>query len=126
MDHREASQWRPNQPGPPTVIGSASPADLSPAVVLHPRPTEPLARSGGGLLAESNPPHGRCDISLKPRSYAYAQKEILTERPSVDTYFALAEGLDVPVAIHMGTGGSGRANLTMPKFRRSMGNQLLL
>jgi predicted TIM-barrel fold metal-dependent hydrolase len=46
--------------------------------------------------------------------------------PSVDPYFALAEELDVPVAIHMGTGGSGRANVAMPKFRGSMGNPLLL
>lgn len=46
--------------------------------------------------------------------------------PSVDKYFALAEELDVPVAIHMGTGGSGRANITTPKFRGSMGNPLLL
>lgn len=46
--------------------------------------------------------------------------------PSVDQYFALAEELDVPVAIHMGTGGSGRANITTPKFRGSMGNPLLL
>jgi predicted TIM-barrel fold metal-dependent hydrolase len=46
--------------------------------------------------------------------------------PSVDGYFALAEELDVPVAIHMGTGGSGRANVAMPKFRGSMGNPLLL
>jgi hypothetical protein len=46
--------------------------------------------------------------------------------PSVDAYFALAEELDIPVAIHMGTGGSGRANLLMPKFRGSMGNPLLL
>jgi len=46
--------------------------------------------------------------------------------PSVDAYFALAEELDVPVAIHMGTGGSGRANVIMPKFRGSMGNPLLL
>ncbi len=46
--------------------------------------------------------------------------------PSVDQYFALAEELDIPVAIHMGTGGSGRANLTSPKFRGSMGNPLLL
>jgi uncharacterized protein len=46
--------------------------------------------------------------------------------PSVDEYFALAEELDIPVAIHMGTGGSGRANLTMPKFRGSMGDPLLL
>jgi len=46
--------------------------------------------------------------------------------PSVDAYFALAEELDIPVAIYMGTGGSGRANVTMPKFRGSMGNPLLL
>jgi predicted TIM-barrel fold metal-dependent hydrolase len=46
--------------------------------------------------------------------------------PSVDQYFALAEELDIPVAIHMGTGGSGRANITTPKFRGSMGNPLLL
>jgi uncharacterized protein len=46
--------------------------------------------------------------------------------PSVDGYFALAEELDVPVAIHMGTGGSGRANVAMPKYRGSMGDPLLL
>jgi uncharacterized protein len=45
---------------------------------------------------------------------------------SVDAYFALAEELDFPVAIHMGTGGSGRANVMMAKFRGSMGNPLLL
>jgi uncharacterized protein len=45
--------------------------------------------------------------------------------PSVDKYFALAEELDIPVAVHMGTGGSGRANVMMPKFRGSMGNPLL-
>ena len=44
---------------------------------------------------------------------------------SVDRYFALAEQLDIPVAVHMGTGGSGRANVAMPKFRGSMGNPLL-
>lgn len=46
--------------------------------------------------------------------------------PSVDQYFALAESLDIPIAIHMGTGGSGRANVSMAKFRGSMGNPLLL
>src|SRR6476469_784718 len=46
--------------------------------------------------------------------------------PSVDSYFALAEELDIPVAIHLGTGGSGRANITVPKFRGSMGDPLLL
>jgi predicted TIM-barrel fold metal-dependent hydrolase len=45
--------------------------------------------------------------------------------PSVDAYFALAEELDIPVAVHMGTGGSGRANVAMPQFRGSMGNPLL-
>jgi predicted TIM-barrel fold metal-dependent hydrolase len=46
--------------------------------------------------------------------------------PSLDAYFAMAEKLDIPVGIHMGTGGSGRANITIPKFRGSMGNPLLL
>jgi len=45
---------------------------------------------------------------------------------SVDQYFALAEQVDVPVAIHMGTGGSGRANLNRPTFRGSKGDPLLL
>jgi len=44
----------------------------------------------------------------------------------VDEYFGLAERLDIPVAIHMGTGGSGRANITMPGFRASMGDPFLL
>lgn len=46
--------------------------------------------------------------------------------PSVDQFFALAEELDIPVAIHMGTGGSGRANVAMGKYRATMGNPLLL
>ncbi len=45
---------------------------------------------------------------------------------SVDAYFALAERLDIPVAIHMGTGGSGRANINNPNFRASAGDPLLL
>ncbi|CAM4210514.1 amidohydrolase [Cytophagaceae bacterium 50C-KIRBA] len=46
--------------------------------------------------------------------------------PLVDKYFEVAERLNVPVAIHMGTGGNGMANLTSPKYRASMGNPLLL
>lgn len=46
--------------------------------------------------------------------------------PSVDDFIALAERLDIPVAIHMGTGGSGRANVTMPGYRASMGDPFLL
>lgn len=46
--------------------------------------------------------------------------------PRVEPYFALAEKLDIPVAIHMGTGGSGRANVTTPAFRGSAGDPFLL
>ena len=45
---------------------------------------------------------------------------------SLDPYFAVAERLNIPVAIHMGTGGNGMANITSPKYRASMGNPLLL
>jgi len=46
--------------------------------------------------------------------------------PTVEAYFALAEELDIPVGIHMGTGGGARANIALPKFRGSMGDPLLL
>ena len=59
------------------------------------------------------------EIGLQSRGYSPSD-------PSLDKYFALAEKLDIPVAIHMGTGGSGRANITMPKFRGSLGDPLLL
>jgi len=45
---------------------------------------------------------------------------------SLDAYFAAAEKLNIPVGIHMGTGGNGMANVTSPKYRASMGNPLLL
>jgi len=45
---------------------------------------------------------------------------------SLDPYFAAAEKLNIPVGIHMGTGGNGMANITSPKYRASMGNPLLL
>lgn len=43
-----------------------------------------------------------------------------------DAYFAAAEKLNIPVGIHMGTGGNGMANITSPSYRASMGNPLLL
>jgi len=46
--------------------------------------------------------------------------------PSLDPYFAVAEELNIPVGIHMGTGGNGMANLTRPKYRASLGNPFLL
>src|SRR6478736_2190472 len=45
---------------------------------------------------------------------------------SLDAYFAAAEKLNIPVGIHMGTGGNGSINITNPKYRASMGNPLLL
>ncbi|MPR34024.1 amidohydrolase family protein [Salmonirosea aquatica] len=45
---------------------------------------------------------------------------------SLDAYFAAAEKLNIPVGIHMGTGGNGTINITNPKYRASMGNPLLL
>lgn len=45
---------------------------------------------------------------------------------SLDAYFAAAEKLNIPVGIHMGTGGNGMINISNPKFRASMGNPLLL
>jgi len=45
---------------------------------------------------------------------------------SLDAYFAVAEELNIPVEMHMGTGGNGMANITQPKYRASMGNPLLL
>lgn len=45
---------------------------------------------------------------------------------SLDPYFAIAEELKIPVAIHMGTGGNGMANITSPDYRASLGNPFLL
>ncbi|MGC4038278.1 MAG: amidohydrolase family protein [Chitinophagaceae bacterium] len=45
---------------------------------------------------------------------------------SLDAYFAAAEKLNIPVGIHMGSGGNGMANLTSPKYRASKGDPLLL
>lgn len=45
---------------------------------------------------------------------------------SLDEYFAVAEKLNIPVGIHMGSGGNGMANITSPKYRASLGNPFLL
>lgn len=45
---------------------------------------------------------------------------------SLDAYFAIAEELDIPVGIHMGTGGNGMINISNSNYRASMGNPLLL
>ena len=45
---------------------------------------------------------------------------------SLDPYFAVAEELNIPAGIHMGTGGNGMANITQPKYRASLGDPFLL
>lgn len=45
---------------------------------------------------------------------------------TLDEYFAIAEELDIPVGIHMGTGGNGMTNISGSKFRAAMGNPLEL
>lgn len=45
---------------------------------------------------------------------------------SLDAYFAIAEELDIPVGIHMGTGGNGSTNINGSKFRADVGNPLML
>ena len=45
---------------------------------------------------------------------------------SLDKFFAVAEQLNIPVGIHMGTGGNGMANISSPKYRASLGNPFLL
>lgn len=46
--------------------------------------------------------------------------------PQFDPYFAVAEELNIPAGIHMGTGGNGMANITQPKYRASLGDPFLL
>jgi predicted TIM-barrel fold metal-dependent hydrolase len=36
---------------------------------------------------------------------------------SLDPYYAVAEELNIPVGIHMGTGGNGQANLTNANYK---------
>ncbi len=45
---------------------------------------------------------------------------------SLDPYFAVAEELNIPAGIHMGTGGNGMANITNSKYRASLGDPFLL
>lgn len=46
--------------------------------------------------------------------------------PKLKPYYALAEELDIPVAIHIGFGPPGIAYSAAPRFRAAIGNPLLL
>ena len=51
---------------------------------------------------------------------------IAPDDPVMDPYWALAEALDVPVAIHLGSGPPGAPYLGFPKMRIAQGSALLL
>ncbi len=91
----------------------------------------------GTTFGDASQPGGRTSVEELRKDFTTGGFKVMGEiglqyegmspsDPSVDKYFALAEELDIPVAIHMGTGGSGRANIGNPKYRGSMGNPLLL
>jgi uncharacterized protein len=46
--------------------------------------------------------------------------------PVFEPYFSVAEELNIPVGIHMGTGGNGMANITQPNFGASLESPFLL
>jgi uncharacterized protein len=51
---------------------------------------------------------------------------LLPTDPSLEPYFALAEELDIPVAIHTGISAPNTPYECCPKFRTSLGNPMLL
>ena len=48
------------------------------------------------------------------------------DHPSLEPFYTMAEGLDVPVGIHMGYGAPGGPYWIYPKYRAALGNPLLL
>lgn len=124
------------------VIAEMKRLNVTAVVFGDPKSVQKWRDAGGervipGTGFESGMGGGRVDVELLRKDFTQDGFKVMGEiglqyeglspsDPSVDQYFALAEKLDIPVAIHMGTGGSGRANITSPKFRGSMGNPLLL
>jgi predicted TIM-barrel fold metal-dependent hydrolase len=111
-DEKTVNHWRAEAPQrviratafrPDALSGTAKEAELK-------RLREAFTKGGFTVMGEVAPQYG----GMSPSD------------PALEEYFALAEELDIPVGIHMGTGGSGRANIAVPKFRGSMGNPLLL
>jgi hypothetical protein len=111
-DEKSVNQWKSDAPQrvirgtsfqATALAGAAKEAELK-------RLREAFTKGGFAVMGEVGPQYQ----GMSPSD------------PALDEYFALAEELDIPVGIHMGTGGSGRSNVTSPKFRGSMGNPLLL
>lgn len=86
-------------------IGISSPADMSVAAF-----TDSLSSGFYKVMGEVAPQYQ----GLSPSDM------------SLDGYFGAAEKLNIPVGIHLGTGGNGMANITSPKYRAALGNPLLL
>lgn len=111
-DEKTVNQWKADAPNrviratsfrPDALAGEKKTAELK-------RLREAFTKGGFTVMGEIAPQYN----GMSPSD------------PALEEYFALAEELDIPVGIHMGTGGSGRANITTPKFRGSMGDPLLL
>lgn len=115
-----------------TAVVFGDPAGVQKWKAAAPKRVIPGTNFSKGRGAENRIPVDQLRTSFKENGFKVMgeiglQYEGLSPSdPSVDQYFALAEELDVPVAIHMGTGGSGRANIAMPGFRGSKGDPLLL
>ncbi|WP_116108579.1 amidohydrolase family protein [Lewinella sp. IMCC34191] len=92
----------------------------------------PAGRIIPGIGIDPNMPVDNFRDSLSSGFYKVVaevapQYQGLSPSDSIFTpYFAVAEELNIPVGIHMGTGGNGVANLTSPNYRASLGNPLLL
>jgi predicted TIM-barrel fold metal-dependent hydrolase len=111
-DEKTVNQWKADMP-PGRVIAGTS---FDRAALSGPRKEAELKRLREAFTTGGFKVMGEIGLQYEGLS---------PSDPSVDEYFALAEELDVVVGVHMGTGGSGRANLSTPKFRGSMGNPLL-
>lgn len=51
---------------------------------------------------------------------------LMPDHPSLESFYGMAERLDIPVGIHMGYGAPGGPYWIYPKYRASLGNPLLL
>src|SRR6266496_5069119 len=97
-DEKMVNQWKAD--APERVIRGAS---FRPDALSGDKKTAELKRlraafTNGGFTVMGE---------VGPQYYGMSPSD-----PALDEYFALAEELDIPVGIHMGTGGSGRANIT--------------
>ena len=95
--------WASAAPG--TIIGGAG---------LGPMDSLPEAQSLRRLLKEQ-PIAVLGELGLQYHGLSASDSKVAD-------YFALAEEMDIPVALHSGLGGSGTTYSCCPKFRASLGN----